>query len=416
MGVVLGSVLLWLFDGRCRLFRPWSPWSPLPLPSSFRFFFVALVVSASPWPVAWLFPGGGGGCTVGRVVAFSPCVVGYCGGIRWPWACFFPFRDVRRLDLVRPTVSVPCLVAVVCFGVAVLCCAVLCCAVPRCSALCCAPPCSAVPCRAVSCRVVPCRGVVGRALLCPSAPCRAVLCRVAGCRAALRCTVVCSAVVCSAVSCGAVLCCALLCGGSIVPLAQLGAASVPVRLVALLCGSRAQVKWLAGGRWALFGVVRLAGSVLRGVWVSRPVWWVRRVSVGLPSLGACALVPCPLGVPVPRGASGSAGWGCVVLSALLVPLPAHGMAAPAIGRSTPLPRLQQGATPPIPRTVSASPPCPRQGGPRGPPPPGTATRPVPPAATDAAPLCRRSMEIGDSPPPPVPGGTTRGPPGPADAS
>ena len=42
---------------------------------------------------------GGGGCTVGRVV-------GWCGGVPWLWACFFPFRVVRRLDRVRPTVSV----------------------------------------------------------------------------------------------------------------------------------------------------------------------------------------------------------------------------------------------------------------------------------------------------------------------
>ena len=95
-----------------------------------------------------------------------------------------------------------------------------------------------------------------------------------------------------------------------------------VRLVALLCGSPAQVAWLSGGRWVWFRVVRLAGLVLRGVWVCRLVWLVRLMSAWLPSLGACALVPCPLGVDVPRSAPGSAGRGGVVPSGLLIPLPA----------------------------------------------------------------------------------------------
>ena len=51
------------------------------------------------------------------------------------------------------------------------------------------------------------------------------------------------------------------------------------------------------------------------------VWWVRLVSVGLPSLGPCALVPCPLGVPVPRGVPASVWWGGEVPSAVLGPLP-----------------------------------------------------------------------------------------------
>ena len=62
-------------------------------------------------------PVGGGGCTVGGVLAFSPCLGGWCGCVPRLWACFFPFRVVRLLDRVRPTVNVPCLGAVVCFGV-----------------------------------------------------------------------------------------------------------------------------------------------------------------------------------------------------------------------------------------------------------------------------------------------------------
>ena len=38
MGVVLGPVVFWLCDGRCRLVRSWPPWTPLPLPPAFGFF------------------------------------------------------------------------------------------------------------------------------------------------------------------------------------------------------------------------------------------------------------------------------------------------------------------------------------------------------------------------------------------
>ena len=197
-----------------------------------------------------------------------------------------------------------------------LCCAVLCCAVPRCSALRCGAPCLFVLCRAVSCRVVSCHGVAGCAVLCRAALCRSVLCRVVVCLVALRCKAVRCTAVCRAASCCAVLCSAVVCGGSIVPLVRRGVATALVRLVALLCGTRAEVMWLAGGRGAWLGVVRLVFFCVAGVWVCRSAWRVRRVSAGLPSLGACALVRCPLGVPVPRGVPGSVGWGCVVPSAL----------------------------------------------------------------------------------------------------
>ena len=49
--------------------------------------------------------------------------------------------------------------------------------------------------------------------------------------------------------------------------------------------------------------------------------WVKWVSAGLPSLGACVLVPCPVGVLAPRGVLGSVGWGVVASSGALDPLP-----------------------------------------------------------------------------------------------
>ena len=59
VGVVLGPVLFWLCGGRCRLFRSWPPWSPLPLTPALVFFFLPPAVSASVWPAACLIPGGG---------------------------------------------------------------------------------------------------------------------------------------------------------------------------------------------------------------------------------------------------------------------------------------------------------------------------------------------------------------------
>ena len=137
------------------------------------------IFPAPPW---------GSGCTVMSFMAFSPCVVGWCGGVPRPWVCFFPFTVVRRLHRDRPTVSVRCLCNVVCFGVpccAVLCFAVLSRAAPRCAALRPALPCRAVPCCAMSCL--------------------AVLRRVTPC-----CAVPCSFPLCRAVSRGAVPCCAAL--------------------------------------------------------------------------------------------------------------------------------------------------------------------------------------------------------------
>ena len=73
--------------------------------------------------------------------------------------------------------------------------------------------------------------------------------------------------------------------------------------------------WLAGGWVARFGVAWPVGSVLRGS------GWVRRVSAGLPSLGACALVLSRLGVLAPspgfRGRVLSSSGACVVALAVV---------------------------------------------------------------------------------------------------
>ena len=114
------------------------------------------------------------------------CVAGWCGS----------FRGVRWLHLVRPSVSIPCLVlwCVVVHRVAscrvLRCCVVFVCAVLRCALLGCA----------VLRRVAPWCGA-----LCRVALRRAVACCALGRLVVLRCTVVrCGAV------CRAALCCAVV--------------------------------------------------------------------------------------------------------------------------------------------------------------------------------------------------------------
>ena len=154
------------------------------------------------------------------------CVAGWCGS----------FRFVRWLDLVTPSVSVPC------FGV-VVCCGAPCCVVPcfavlrpvgvRCVALRPAGPRRLVPCRAVVCRYVPRR----------VASCCGVLCFEVSCSSALHC---------GALRCG-VPCCLVLCR----------VRSVEVSLARVLV--RSAGRSVAG--WWLGGAVRcgwLAGSVLWG--------------------------------------------------------------------------------------------------------------------------------------------------------
>ena len=200
-------------------------------------------------------------------------------GVRWPLACVHragvagshgcgrvssPFRGLRRLAPVRPSVSVPC------FGV------VVCCGVPGC----------VVPCFAVLCRVGLCCGVVRSALSCCAAQCPAVVCPAVAqlaapcCAASRRVVLWCVASWdalswCVARQCAAVRCARLL---RVVP-----CIAVPGCLVgpfhcrsgvgwgrcwfdwpASWCGMPAEVMWLPGGWGARCGVAWLVGSVLRG--------------------------------------------------------------------------------------------------------------------------------------------------------
>ena len=148
-----------------------------------------------------------GGSTNGRVVASSLCVAGCCGVVPPLWACFFPFRGVRRLDRVTPTVSVPCLGAVLCFCVP--CWVVLCFAVLRRVVLRCAAVPLALPCRAVSCHAMVCLAVAWQvapccaALRCVMSCCAVLWCALSGC-AAGQCVVLWCAVLRRAVPCFAV--------------------------------------------------------------------------------------------------------------------------------------------------------------------------------------------------------------------
>ena len=168
---------------------------------------------------------GGGLCGwTATVVALCRCVAGWCRS----------FRVVRWLDLVRPSVSVPCLVpwcvvvrrAALCR--VLTCCVVLVCAVLRCDLL----------GRAVFCRVAPWCAALFRV-----ASHRAMACCAFGCLVVLRCTVV---------RCGAVCRAASRC--AVVGRWRLG---WPVSW----CGVRVRA-WLVGG-WGVRSGGWLAGSVLR---------------------------------------------------------------------------------------------------------------------------------------------------------
>ena len=184
------------------------------------------------------------------------CVAGWCGAI----------QGDRQLGLVRPSVSVPC------FGLVV----------------CCGAPCCVVPCFAVLRRPGPCCVAVRPAGSCRVAPCCAVVCRTVLRRVASCCLVLCLGVPCrgalhgGALQCG-VPCCLVLCRGG----------SVEVRPACVVMRSAGQTVagWWLGGA-VRCGVARWVRAL--GVWVCRSGWWVWYVSSGLPSLGACALVPCPL--------------------------------------------------------------------------------------------------------------------------
>ena len=206
----------------------------------------------------------GGGVTDRRVVAPRPCVAGLCGVVPRLWAHFLPFQVVRRLARVRPTVSVPRFGAVVCYGAP--CCVVLCFAVLSRAVLCCAAVRSALSCRAARCRAVVCLAVAWPAALCCAAPHCVLLCcvisrRALSRRAARRCAVLQGAVLPRVVPCLAVRWCVVgplyLCFG-------VGWRGPWLDWSVLLCVTRAEVMWLAGGRGARLDVAWLVGSVLRG--------------------------------------------------------------------------------------------------------------------------------------------------------
>ena len=212
--------------------------------------------------------------------------------------------------------------------------AVSCCALPCWSVLCCGALCSVVSCRAVSCRGVSCRGVAGCTVLCRAALCCAVLCRVVGSLVVVRCTAVRCGAVCRVASCCAVFRCAVVCGGPFSLPFRRGVGSALVRLARFVVRDAGR-GYVAG--WWLGGAVRCGVArwiCVAGVRVGRSARWVRWASAGLPSLGACALVPCPLGVLAPKGVPGSVGWGVVASSGALGPLrscPSASLPSPVLG-------------------------------------------------------------------------------------
>ena len=240
-----------------------------------------------------------GVCTARRAVAFSMYVAGCCGGAPQLWACFFPPRGVRGLDRVWPMVSVPCLGAVVCFGVpcrALLCLAVVRRAVPRCAVLCPGPPYRAVPCCVVSCLTV-----LQRVALCLAARRRVLLC----------CAMLLGAVPCPAalwLSCAAVCCAVLRC--------------VVLCRVLLCC----HVRWVGSTLGPAFGGVGAGQTGGLAVWVpgSGHVadWWL----VGVVGRGAARWLSAVGGLGVPSGPVGQVGVCGVALSwgLRLGPMPSLG--------------------------------------------------------------------------------------------
>ena len=212
-------------------------------------------------------------------MALSRCVAG-CRGSFW---------GVLSLDLVRPSVSVPCFV--------------LWCAVVR---------------RAVSCRVLTCCVVLVHALLRCALLGRAVLRRAAPWCAALCCVASRRAVACCAFWCLVVLRCTVV---------HCGAVCRAPSCCAMVEGSLARVVVRSAGRsvagWWLGGAVRcgcLAGSVLWGSGcAARAAGW-GRCPWGCPPWGPvpCSCVPwgswsLALGaVAVPSSSSGACEVALVV--------------------------------------------------------------------------------------------------------
>ena len=181
-------------------------------------------------------------------MAPSLCAASWCCVLTWLCAHFLPFQGARRLARVRPSVSVPCSGAVVCFHVP--CCVLACFAVLRRAGLCCVASSSAS-----SCRAAPCPAMVCLAVEWLVAPCCDVSRRVVLCSVDVRCTAV------RCVRC-AVLPCVVPCFA--MPRCLMGpfycCSGVEwgqrwLDWPTSWCGTRAEVMWLAGGLGARLGVV-----------------------------------------------------------------------------------------------------------------------------------------------------------------
>ena len=279
-------VVFWFAVGGCvspgHALAPWVGWvmytlgsAPLPAGLGSGSAGRAVVPGGFVWPWVSRVPSsprcrfllsGGGLCgwtatvVAGHAVALCRCVAGWCGS----------FRGVRWLNLVRPSVSVPCLVlwCVVVRRAAscrvLTCCVVLVCAVLRCALL--GP--------AVLRRVAP-----WCAALCRVASRRAVACCALGCLVVLRCTVVrCGAV------CHAALCCAVV-----------GRWRLVWRVS--WCGVRVGA-WLVGGWGVRSGVGGSPGPGCGGLGV--PLGSVGRVGVrGVALPGGLCRGPVSSGGPGP---------------------------------------------------------------------------------------------------------------------
>ena len=201
------------------------------------------------------------GC--GRVSSSS----GPCGGLLGLDPRFFSLALVLRCALVR---------------LAMLHHAGLCCVAVR----------SALSCRAAPCRAVVCHAVAWLAALCCAVPRRVVFWCVVWWGAlswcvARRCTAVRCAVLPRVVPCIAVPWCVV---GPFHCRSGVGRGPRWLDGPFLWRGTWAEVMWLAGG---LGGAVRCGvGRWIRAavVRVCRSRRWVRQVSAGLPSMGACVLV------------------------------------------------------------------------------------------------------------------------------
>ena len=220
-----------------------------------------------------------------------------------------------------------------------LCRAVLRRAVPWWSVLCCGR--SALSCHAAPCLAVVCRAVAWRAVPCCAVPCCVVLCCVVSWGSlswcvARRWAAVWCAVLPVVVPCFAVVCVWLALFTAVPAWGAVGAG-----YTGALCGVEAG-RGYVGGWWpGGAGRCRVAPwACVAGVRGGYSARWVGWVSARLPTLGACALVPRPLGLLASRGVPCSVGWGVMASSGALGPLwscPSAFLPFPLLGAAAVLP-------------------------------------------------------------------------------